>query len=69
MMPLWMSTLGREFETEHLSVPYTSIFRDLVALFLPTVAGMLFIHYKRHLFDRIQRYFKVRRHFGHFEID
>ncbi|CAJ0932052.1 unnamed protein product, partial [Mesorhabditis belari] len=58
MMPIWIGTLGKEFSTKDVQIPYFDIIKGLIALMIPTIAGMIFITYKQHLYVKIQKWIK-----------
>ncbi|CAJ0922547.1 unnamed protein product, partial [Mesorhabditis belari] len=58
-MPIWIGTLGKEFTTESLRIPFGDIVEALVILLIPTVLGMIFIHYKANLYSDIQKLVKI----------
>ncbi|CAJ0587707.1 unnamed protein product, partial [Mesorhabditis spiculigera] len=57
-MPVWIGTLGREFSTNSVSIPFVDILEALAFLLVPTTAGMIFIHYKAALYERIHGWIK-----------
>uniref|UniRef100_A0A7E4VVR5 Ileal sodium/bile acid cotransporter n=1 Tax=Panagrellus redivivus TaxID=6233 RepID=A0A7E4VVR5_PANRE len=59
MMPIWIYTLGRTYFTERISVPFNNIAESLATLLIPSLAGMIFIHYQAHLMDKCQKWIKV----------
>ncbi|CAJ0585505.1 unnamed protein product, partial [Mesorhabditis spiculigera] len=58
MMPVWIETLGKEFTSTEVHIPHWDIIKGLTALMVPTIAGMVFIHFKKHLYLKIQKWIK-----------
>uniref|UniRef100_A0A914CS64 Ileal sodium/bile acid cotransporter n=1 Tax=Acrobeloides nanus TaxID=290746 RepID=A0A914CS64_9BILA len=59
MMPLWIYTLGAVFFTERVQIPFLNIFGSLLALIIPSICGMIFIHYKKHLVEKFAKWIKI----------
>uniref|UniRef100_A0A914VCB4 Solute carrier family 10 member 6 n=1 Tax=Plectus sambesii TaxID=2011161 RepID=A0A914VCB4_9BILA len=59
MMPLWLSTLGTVFSPNRIPIPFFEIVRGLIALLIPSVAGMLFIRFRPGWEKKIHKIIKV----------
>lgn len=58
-MPLWIYTLGREFFGDDIHIPFDGILRSLAALVIPLTVGTIFIYYKKHMVEQINKWIKV----------
>lgn len=59
MMPLWISTLGKQFTSKRVDIPFMAIMEGLIALLIPAALGMYFITTRQHLIKQIEKYIKV----------
>uniref|UniRef100_A0A1I8AU12 Ileal sodium/bile acid cotransporter n=1 Tax=Steinernema glaseri TaxID=37863 RepID=A0A1I8AU12_9BILA len=59
MMPLYIYTFGQHFFSERVHVPFDSILESLLILIVPSVGGMIFISYKKHLVEKLNRWIKI----------
>ncbi|TMS34791.1 hypothetical protein L596_002310 [Steinernema carpocapsae] len=59
MMPLYIYTFGQHFFSERVQVPFDHILESLMTLIIPSIAGMIFISYKKHLVEKFNRWIKI----------
>ncbi|KAK0395091.1 hypothetical protein QR680_001112 [Steinernema hermaphroditum] len=59
MMPIYIYTFGQHFFTERVRVPFVHILESLLILIVPSVLGMVFISYKKHLVEKLNRWIKI----------